>query len=234
MAAAFLLTVLAMAGVVAGVLVGESQKLSCYLAAAGGGLLFGISLFWLVPEIAAASGWFPASSLTLAAFLALAWVDRAFMHHRRASGRIILKPILTAVAVHSFLDGWSIRAIESLRMASLTAPLGLALHKIPEGVAIGWICRQSLGSAAKAAGVGIAAELVTLIGALVEPNASASGSAAFGTWWTSAVISVVSGSFLFFGAHAILPNLRRAGVVLVFVATLLAVATIGLVKSGST
>ena len=226
MAIASLLTFLAIAGVTAGVLLGESQRVSCYLSAAGGGLLFGISLFWLVPDIAAASGWLPASALTLAACLALAFIDRLFIHSA-------LAPILAATAVHSFLDGWSVRAMETLQMASITAPLGLALHKIPEGVAIGWIARQSIGSASKAAAAAIAVELVTLVGAFVEPYARRSGSAAFGAWWTSAVVAIVSGSFLFFGLHAVLPNWRRAGVLLVFVATLLLVATIGLVKSGS-
>ncbi len=233
MAVASLLTLLATIGVIAGVLLGESQKVSCYLASAGGGLLFGISLFWLIPEIAAASGWLPASALTLAACLSLALIDRLFIHSTHGRGRAALAPILTATAVHSFLDGWSVRAIQSLQMASITAPLGLALHKIPEGVAIGWIARQSIGSAGKAAVAAIAVELVTLAGAFVEPYASRSGSAAFGAWWTSAVIAIVSGSFLFFGAHAILPNWRRPGVLLVFAATLLVVATIGLVNSGS-
>ncbi len=234
MAVASLLTFLAITGVIAGVLLGESQKISCYLAAAGGGLLFGISLFWLVPEIAAASGWLPASALTLGACLALALIDRLFIHSDHGPGREALAPILTATAVHSFLDGWSVRAIGSLQIASITAPLGLALHKIPEGVAIGWIARQSIGSAGQAAAAAIAVELITLVGAFVEPFASRSGSAVFGTWWTSAVVAIVSGSFLFFGVHAILPNRRRAGVVLVFTATLLLVATIGLMKSGNT
>lgn len=233
MAIASLLTLLAIAGVIAGVLLGESQRISSYLSAAGGGMLFGISLFWLVPEIAAVSGWFPASGLTLAACLALALIDRLFIQSNHGPARVALAPILTAAAVHSFLDGWSVRAIESLQMASITAPLGLALHKIPEGVAIGWIARQSIGSVGKAATAAIAVELVTLLGAFVEPYASRSGSAAFGAWWTSAVVAIVSGSFLFFGTHAILPNWRRAGVLLVFVATLLLVATIGLVNSGS-
>ncbi len=233
MAIATFLTLLAVAGVVAGVLLGEWQKVSCYLAAAGGGLLFGISLFWLVPEIAAASGWFPASMLTLGACFGLALIDRLFVHSHRGPGRVAVTPILAATAIHSFLDGWSVRAVESLRMASVTAPLGLALHKIPEGVAIGWIAHQKIGSAAQAAALAISIELVTIVGAVVEPYASRSGSAAFGSWWASAVIAIVSGSFLFFGAHAILPNRRRPGVLLVFFATLVLVASIGLVRTAS-
>ncbi len=57
MGAAWLLTLLALAGVVTGVLMGQARKLSTYLGAAGGGLLFGIALFWLLPEIAQNSGW---------------------------------------------------------------------------------------------------------------------------------------------------------------------------------
>jgi hypothetical protein len=59
---------------------------------------------------------------------------------------------------------------------------------------------------------------------------SLSGIAMFGTWWTSAVIAVVSGSFLFLALHAVLPNRRRLSVLLVFALTFVAVATAGILK----
>ena len=53
MTAAWLLTGLAVLGIVIGSLLGQSRMLSLHFAAAGGGLLSGISLFWLIPVWAA-------------------------------------------------------------------------------------------------------------------------------------------------------------------------------------
>jgi hypothetical protein len=233
MAVALLLALLAVAGVALGIILGESQMFSSYLAAAGGGLLFGISVFWLVPEIASASGWTAAIGMTAATCVILAFADHLFIHMGDASHKVALGPILTATAMHSFLDGWSVRALASLRIAGIAGPLGLALHKIPEGIAIGWVARRSLHSSWKAALAAASVELATVLGAYIEPHASASGFAAFGTWWTAAVIAIVSGSFLFVAVHAVLPNRHRPGVVVVFTATLLLVAAIGFVKSGN-
>jgi zinc transporter ZupT len=233
MAIAALLTLLALIGVAVGILLGQSRLFSSYVAATGGGLLLGISLFWLMPEIASLSGWIAACGMTLAACLALSLADRIFIHAEHASNRIALGPILAATATHSFLDGWSVRALVTLRLAGIAAPIGLALHKVPEGVAIGWIARQGLRSPWKAAAASIAVELFTLLGAYVEAPASRSGFATFGSWWTSAILAVVSGSFLFLGAHAVAPNRRRLGVMLVFAGTLALVASIGLFRTGN-
>jgi len=51
MAIAWLLTLLGLAGVGTGVLSGSIARVVVGAFAAGGGLLFGISLFWLIPEL---------------------------------------------------------------------------------------------------------------------------------------------------------------------------------------
>ena len=232
MAAAFLLTMLALLGVGAGILMGQARTISRYLTGAGGGLLSGISLFWLVPEVAHGSGWTAAALMTFSAALILALLDRLFLHSNHSFDRIALSPILAATAIHSFLDGWSVRTLESIQIAGVTGPLGLALHKIPEGVAIGWIARQNLHSTAKAAGAATAVELMTLVGAWCEPRVSQAGFAAFGPWWTSGILALIGGSFLFLGIHAVLPNWRNAGSMAIFVTTFLLMGTIGLLRSG--
>ena len=232
MATASLLTVLAIIGVIAGVMVGQARMLSSYLAAAGGGLLFGISLFWLMPESAAATGWLPAFGMTAAACLILVLVDHLFTNADGRLAHTALGPILLATAIHSFLDGWSVRALAAEWLASIAAPVGLALHKIPEGLALGWIARRSLTSASKAALAGVTVELVTLVGAYVEPHTIKSGVAEFGPGGISAVFAIIGGSFLFLGFHAVLPNWRRVTVMLVFFVTFLVVGTIGLMQSG--
>ncbi len=230
---ALLLTLLGLAGVAAGVSLGQSRVFSTYLAAAGGGVLFGISVFWLIPEVAAASGWPAASAMTVAACLFLIFIDQIFVHAYPSSGHAAVWPVLAATAVHSFLDGWSVRALQSLQVASISAPLGLALHKVPEGLAIGWLARRGLRSPWQALAAAAAVELFTVVGALTEPAATRSGVAAFGAWWTSGIVAMIGGSFLFFAFHAIMPNRRRTGALVVFAATLLLVGTASLVKSGS-
>lgn len=230
MGIALLLTALAIVGIGLGVSLGQGRMLTNHVAAAGGGLLLGIALFWLTPEIAAGSGWGAAIILTLAVGLAMAIVERLLLHSERSPRHLTLAPVLVATAAHAFVDGWSVRALESLQLASVAAPLGLALHKIPEGVAIGWITQRSLKSHWKAVSVATAVELFTLLGAFVEPRASKSGLALFGHWWTAAAVAVVSGSFLFLGVHAVLPNRRAPSVMLVFAATLTVMAVIGMTR----
>ena len=233
MVVAWILTLLALAGAAVGVLLGRSRLISSYLAAGAGGLLLGISLFWLVPEIAATSGWLTAAGMTAVACALLALLDHLFLHAGSASVQTAITPLLIATCIHSFVDGWSVRALQAQRLATIAAPLGLALHKIPEGLAIGWVSRRALGSPTKAALAALGVELATVVGAYVEPHANDSGFAAFGIWWTASIIAIISGSFLFLGIHSVLPYRRRMGVMLVFAATLLVVGTIGFLKSGA-
>jgi zinc transporter ZupT len=232
MSVALVLTLLAIGGVALGVSLGQVRIFSDHIAAVGGGLLAAISLFWLTPEIVSESGWLPALAMTAMACFAIWLADRLLVHADASPRRLTIGPVLVATATHSFLDGWSVRALGTLHIAGFAAPLGLALHKIPEGVAVGWIARSCLQSYSRAAAVAAGVEVFTLVGAYVEPPARQSGIAVFGTWWTSAVIAVVSGSFLFLGLHAVLPNRRRFSVLLVFALTFVAVATAGILKIG--
>jgi len=228
---AWVLTLLAWGGAAAGLSLGQSRALSSHLAAAGGGLLFGLALFWLIPEIAVTTGWMAAFGLALAACGALLLLDRGLLHTGH-SPRHVLGPLLLATAAHSFLDGWSVRAISGQRLTDVAVPLGLALHKVPEGVAVGWAARKFLPSAWEAAAVSVGVEAVTLIGAFLEPRVDQTGAARFGEWWTATVVAIIAGSFLFLGFHAVLPARRKAGVMAVFVATLLAIGGLAMARRG--
>lgn len=229
MAAAWALTLLALCGVAIGVSLGQKRLLSAHFSAAGGGLLLGIGLFWLMPEIAELSGWPIAAGFTAAVFCAVGLLDRLLLHAEHGSREGILVPLFGATAVHSFFDGWSVRMLTAQALAGVAAPVGLALHKIPEGLALGWIARRSMKSTRMAVGVSVAVELVTLLGAFVEPAANRSGAAVFGHWWTAAVLAVIAGSFLFLGFHTVLPNRKNTGVVAIFFTALAATAVFGLV-----
>jgi zinc and cadmium transporter len=205
MAAAWLLTLLAWGGIAAGSFLGQWRTASSRLAAVGSALLFGIALFLVIPEIAGQLGWAPAFGLALAVCCGLALLDRLLTHGGHSS-REVIGPLLAAAAVHSFLDGWSVRALSIQPFASIAVPLGLALHKIPEGLALGLITRKSMSSSSKALAVSAGVESLTLIGAIAEPGVNQSGTARFGTWWTAIVLAIVAGSFLFLGYHTFLEN----------------------------
>jgi len=230
MGVALVLTLLALASVAAGVLLGQSTEFSSHLSAAGGGLLFGIALFWLAPEIAENSNWSIAVVLAGAACGIIALLDRLLIHAGHSPRQGVVGPVLIATAVHSLLDGWSVRAFSGQRLTAVAVPLGLALHKVPEGLAVGWLSRRAMSSISKAIIASMAVEAVTIVGAAIEPSANSEGMLNFGASWATLVLAIIAGSFLYLGFHAVLPARRRIGVVAVFFVTLFAVAGTSMLK----
>jgi zinc transporter ZupT len=207
MAVALLLTCLALAGVMAGVTL--QRSISHHVAAAGGLLLFGVAFIWIVPEIAESWNWpWALLAVTLVAVL-LALLDGALIRLGHSPRHGVIAPLLAATAIHSLLDGWSIRTLAAQPLAEIFVPAGLALHKIPEGFALGWVLRRAVSSSWRAAFFGICAELFTAVGALLQPSANRLGLERFGPSWTPAVLSVIAGAFVFLGCHALLPYFRR-------------------------
>ncbi|HZS57003.1 MAG TPA: hypothetical protein VFA65_21535 [Bryobacteraceae bacterium] len=230
MTSAWLLTLLAIGGVVAGVLLGQTRVFSSQLGAAGGGLLFGIALFWVVPEIAVTSGWAGAAALALAGCVLVGAVDMLLMHTRNSPRTGAIGPLLAATAVHCFLDGWSVRALGGRPMTDVAVAVGLGLHKFPEGFALGWVMRRAALSVRKALLFGAAIELVTALAAYLEPRANGSGVATLGAWWTAGVLAVISGSFLYLGFHVVIPERHKPGVVPLFAGTLVVTAMVAWAK----
>src|SRR6516165_8081801 len=130
MAVAWLITALALSGVFFGAL-GHARMPSAQLAAAGGGLLTGICIFWVAPEIAGALGFWRAIGLLIALCVLLLLIDRVLGDPEHPGHHRLLAPLLAATALHSFLDGWSVRTLSVRAFANVAVPVGLALHKIP-------------------------------------------------------------------------------------------------------
>jgi len=76
---ALLLTAIAIAGIVIGVFLGRTRGLPPRIAAAGGGLLFGISLFWMLPEMAEQAGWL-AGILAITLGVTVLWCVDHFLY----------------------------------------------------------------------------------------------------------------------------------------------------------
>jgi hypothetical protein len=207
MAVAALLTGLALLGVAGGVLLHRS--ISNHLAALGGLLLFAVAFIWIVPEIAQTWGWPRTIFLVTTAALLLALVDWALIRLGHSPRHGVLAPLLIATAIHSLLDGWSIRALAAQPVPLGLVPIGLGLHKIPEGFALGWVLRRSLSSHARAMGLGSLAEMFTLAGAWLQPGTDRFGVSRFGDAWTPAVLCLIAGAFVFLGCHALLPYFAK-------------------------
>jgi zinc and cadmium transporter len=237
MVLALVLTAFAIAGVVVGVLIGQARGLPPKIAAAGAGLLFGIPLFWLLPEMAQRSGW-KAGVLALTLGAATLWCVDHYIYpicpscshchdHEHCSAPPLhgfAAPILIATSVHSILDGWTIRFFSGDAIGGLAAQLGLALHKIPEGLAVGLITREAMSSTNLALLTCIAAECLTLVGALIEPGADHAATRHFGQFWITGVLALIGGSFLFLGFHTVHGSRKKPGVIPTFLVTLVTLA----------
>jgi hypothetical protein len=133
MAAAVLLTCLALLGVAGGVWLHRS--ISNHLAALGGLLLFAVAFIWIIPEIVEAWGWPWTLLWVTGTALVLALVDWALIRIGHSPRHGVIAPLVIATAIHSLLDGWSIRALAAQPVPMALVPIGLGLHKIPEGFA---------------------------------------------------------------------------------------------------
>jgi len=173
----------------------------------------GVALFWLLPEMQGFLGWPAAISWVGAGVVALAVIDRyvypvcpacAPAHdHAHCETRLhgFALPLLAAAALHSALAG---RDHPVLGPALL---LGIAAHKVPEGLALGVIARASLAARWSALGWCVTAQAATLAGAVME----LAFSPYLGTRGLYALLALAGGSFLYLGWHAIHGELRRSG-----------------------
>ena len=216
----------------AGVSLTSVAGLSRRLVPFGGGVLVGVAMFWVLPEMAEFLRW-PGAVAWIAAGFALLWiVDRyvypvcpACSHTHDHDGCVtplhgFALPLLAAAALHSALDGWSVAAAQGSSTLGGAFVMGIAVHKIPEGVALGVIARAALPSRATALAWCAAAQLATIAGAGLESVlAPYLGAQALHT-----LLALAGGSFLYLGGHAVHGEMRRSGPAPAFVPALTGVA----------
>jgi len=153
----FLLT---LAGAFAGIRLAEIPAISRRVLPFSGGLLGGIALFWILPEIAERNGWLRGCAGLIAGFSLLFLIDRflypvcptcSHTHHHEDCSRSLhgfAAPLLIASGLHSFFDGWSLavsqqKGFEGVKVAFLA---GIGVHKLPEGLALGALLIAALGT----------------------------------------------------------------------------------------
>lgn len=206
--------------------------LSRRLVPFSGGLLLGIAAFWIMPEMAQFFGWIWVLAWVSAGFIALALMDRyvypvcpACSHthdHDQCSTTLhgFAAPMLIAAGLHSFLDGWALSAVQQDAGLGALLVAGIAVHKLPEGLALGVITRAAMKTPAHAFAGCVMAESMTIVGAACEMALASHVSAR----WMNGLLAIAAGSFLYLGYHAIHGEYRRRGAMPAFMPALTGVA----------
>jgi zinc transporter ZupT len=219
MSMALLATLAAALGALLGLSLTGLRRSPRVVVSFSGGLLLGVASFGLLPEVVSEIGWAPAGILFAAGYALLMLVDRyvypvcpSCSHdHDHDACAVTLHgfaaPLIVATAFHAFLDGWSMATSQwagtgGLRLA---LPLALALHKIPEGIALGAILRASVRGRLSAFGLCLLTESATLLGAgsglMMAPK--------LGQRWLHYPLAIAGGCFFYLGFHAIHAEWRR-------------------------
>lgn len=187
----------------------------CVLISFAAGALLTVALFDLVPETLEGLGW-ALGGFSLLSGYALFWLLTRFVFHvcpacaathTEANFKAVTAAMLTALGVHSFMDGLAIASGSAKTLETgLLVFLGVAYHKFPEGLALALVARGAGASRAKAFGLSVGLEATTTILGLAA-------GAAFFVVNTPRVVDLVighvGGGFLFLVFHALLGEALR-------------------------
>jgi len=242
MGAPLLATAAGLTGAALGLWLTAARRRSRVLVPFSAGVLLGVALFGLLPELVLEIGGLPSLTLFASGYGLLIAVNRyaypvcptcSHDHdHSVCSTELhgFAAPLISAAAVHSFLDGWSVATAQlafplGLRVA---VPLAVALHKIPEGIALGGILRASLKSRTAAIGWCVLAEGITAVGGaaglLMAPH--------LGSKWVTYPLGIAAGWLFYLGSHAVHEEWKRRGAVPAFVSAAAGVAGAALAQRG--
>ncbi len=242
MAVAVLATAAALAGALVGVSLRTAGRGTRLMVPFAGGLLIGISIFGLLPEVVHDVGWpaglllFPAGYLVLRlinSYLFPVCPSCAHDHHHELCDTTLhgfAGPLIAAAVIHSTLDGWSIvtaqwAASPGIRLA---LPLAVVLHKIPEGLALGAILRSAVTSRRVALAWCCLAEGVTLAGGAAALELAP----LFGQGWLGYPLAVAGGFFFYLGFHAVHGEWKRRGAMPAFAPAFTGAAGIAVLQQG--
>jgi zinc transporter ZupT len=198
----------------------------------GGGVLIGVALVWIIPEIAELIGWPGAVAWSVAGLAVLAAVDRWVApvcpacspghEHGQCATRLhgFAVPLLIAASLHSALDGWSAVAASDAPAFTRAFAIAITFHKLPEGIALGVIARASMKSKSTALLWCAIAEGMTLAGGAMQAGLAPH----LNPYSLYALLAGAAGCFVYLGGHAIHSELRRSGATPAIVPALTGVA----------
>lgn len=207
------------------------------------GVLIGVALFGLLPELAEDSGWKLTLALCAGGYGLLLLINRyaypicptcAHDHDHDACGSELhgfAAPLIAAAALHSFLDGWSVAVVQHAAPLGLrvAVPVAIALHKLPEGIALGGVMRAAVPS-----------RTVALLWCLLAEGATLAGGALalalaphFGSVWTVYPLGLTAGWLVYLGYHAVHEEWKRKGATAASVSALAGAAAAALLQRGA-
>ena len=152
------------------------------------GVLLGVSVFWILPEMAEDRGWTATLAGVFGILLLLGLIDRyvypicpfcAVGMHSGKAAQIDVScrhavtlgwPLLVFACVHTFFDGWTIALSGTASRSSSAAALSWAatIHKLPESVAIGVLAARLTSSRKMAVSSVLVIQAVMTAGGLLS------------------------------------------------------------------
>ncbi len=207
------------------------------------GVLLGVAVFGLVPELANESGWGATLVLFVAGYSLLLATNRwvypvcptcSHDHDHSACARELhgfAGPLVAAMALHSFLDGWGIATVQLAAPVGLrvAVPVAIALHKAPEGMALAGILLASLRSRRSALAWCLVAEGTTTVGGVLGLAAGPY----LGMQWVAYPLGITAGWLSYLGYHAIHEDWKRRGAGAAFVSALTGLAGAAVLQRGA-
>lgn len=227
MGVALVATAAAFAGVLLGIFLKGASHSTRPMVPFAGGLLLGIALFGLLPELAQQLS-LPLGLVLVAFGYGLLRIINGYLfpvcpscahgHDHEACAAALhgfAAPLLIAAAIHSTLDGWSIVTAQAAAHTGtrLALPLAMVLHKIPEGIALGAILRASVASRWQALFWSVLCESGTLLGG----GAGIGLAPILGQAWIAYPLGIAAGTFVYLGFHAVHGEWKRRGAIPAFV-----------------
>jgi len=223
----FTLIAVDLAGMLLGIYAMRSRSVSGRFTTISAGVMLGVALFWIFPDMREQSGIVHAALAVGVAVAALYTIDRfvypvcpccshggrhdrLFGRHRthRHDSHGTLIPLVVAICVHNLFDGWT-AAVAGYGGGSWGSgiALGLFAHKIPEAVVFGLMLRAATDRAWGALlCAGLTSVAIFVGGAAHTSLLTLSETAVIAT-----SLAVACGSFLFAGAHIFLRQQKHAG-----------------------
>jgi zinc transporter ZupT len=234
---------LAVGGGTLGAVLGTSHRRLCALISVGAGSLLGVTLFVILPETTESLRWWQLLPALGSGYAVFSLISKYIFHvcpacaashfdeattHRFSE---IASAMMLALAIHCMVDGLGIlagnqadaTATASGRIVGFSIILGVCVHKIPEGLALGALLR---GAGLSTSGIlfrVIAVEATTLLGGVMGwlffPHAS--------HFWISAALAHAGGGFVFLATHAIIGEILKHHKALVLASFGIGVGLIG-------
>lgn len=216
-----LATLIGVAGVFLGLWLTTAGRHTRLVIPFSAGVLLGIVFFGLLPELVEEIGW-PVTGIFFAAgYGLLYWISRhvapvcpscAHDHDHQACNTVLhgfAAPMIAASMLHSFFDGWSVATAQlaSEHGIRFAVALAVALHKIPEGIALGAIVRASVASRTTALFWSVSVEATTLVGGILGLAIAPQ----LGAAWITYPLALAAGWLFYLGAHAVHAEWKRRG-----------------------